>query len=128
LIEFCWNSILHILQFVHYMSNIIHITICIPHFSIIPFVLKWLSIIPKIDVQKWLSTISNLAFQRHNLWNSQYVEVIVSIIWRHNSWNNQCQFYEDTIHEITSFSYTSCSKRIWIQAIFTKSSSGTKIR
>jgi len=51
------------------------------------------------SVPKWLSTTSNLVIQSHNLWNSHYVTIIVSITW-HNSWNSLCQFYEDTIHEI----------------------------
>jgi len=50
---------------------------------------KWLSIIPKIDVQKWLSIASNLVTQRYNWWNSH------------------CQFHKDKIHEIVNFIYTS---------------------
>jgi len=67
-----------------------------------------LSIILKIDVQKWLSTTSNLVIQRHNSWNNQYVTIIVMVTQRHNSWNSHCQFHEDTIHEIVNFSYRSC--------------------
>jgi len=70
---------------------------------------KWLSISPKIDVQKWLSTTPNLVTQRHNSWNNQYVTItIVSITQRYNSRNSHCQFYEDTIHKIVNFSYRSC--------------------